>query len=257
MQEPANDQAPLKEGIGRDGIQKDLAKVSTKLRVRNTFIDMPERSPSLERFYEERLVRSTPPTVPGTANPSAGNSRPPSGPPSSAGSATIPGSGAQKGAAGVLHQKVDENYGYTCLGIAGGNDGSARVDAASCSNTTAAGDERGRASGAISTTTYSDAGHAAADQADDCLDPEGPVLGSPGFPSRGSALHKWGVCKPCAFVDQALCKNGVDCQFCHLCKPGERKRRKKERLAMKREALAESRAVRETGSCLPGYAPVL
>jgi hypothetical protein len=75
--------------------------------------------------------------------------------------------------------------------------------------------------------------------------------------SRGSALHRWGACKPCAFVFKEGCNDGLDCRFCHLCEPGERKRRKKERLAMKREALAESRAVRETGSCLPGYAPVL
>jgi len=48
-------------------------------------------------------------------------------------------------------------------------------------------------------------------------------------PSRGSALHPWGACKPCAFVFQEGCANGADCDFCHLCEPGERKRRKKER----------------------------
>lgn len=47
--------------------------------------------------------------------------------------------------------------------------------------------------------------------------------------SRGSALHAVGACKPCAFVFQDGCANGVDCEFCHLCDPGERKRRKKER----------------------------
>lgn len=47
--------------------------------------------------------------------------------------------------------------------------------------------------------------------------------------SRGSALHSVGACKPCAFVFQDGCANGVDCEFCHLCDPGERKRRKKER----------------------------
>ncbi|CAK0873518.1 unnamed protein product [Prorocentrum cordatum] len=66
----------------------------------------------------------------------------------------------------------------------------------------------------------------------------GPVLGSAVFPSRGSALHQWGVCKPCAFVFQAGCNTGVDCQFCHLCEPGERKRRKKERVAKRRVAHA-------------------
>lgn len=47
--------------------------------------------------------------------------------------------------------------------------------------------------------------------------------------SRGSALHMVGACKPCAFVFQDGCANGTDCEFCHLCDPGERKRRKKER----------------------------
>jgi hypothetical protein len=47
--------------------------------------------------------------------------------------------------------------------------------------------------------------------------------------SRGSALHAVGACKPCAFVFQDGCANGTDCEFCHLCDPGERKRRKKER----------------------------
>jgi hypothetical protein len=61
------------------------------------------------------------------------------------------------------------------------------------------------------------------------------LVDSPGLPSRGSALHEWGVCKPCAFVFQGGCKNAKDCQFCHLCEPGERKRRKKERLALRRE----------------------
>lgn len=48
-------------------------------------------------------------------------------------------------------------------------------------------------------------------------------------PSRGSALHSLGACKPCAFVFQNACANGVECEFCHLCDPGERKRRKKDR----------------------------
>jgi len=42
-------------------------------------------------------------------------------------------------------------------------------------------------------------------------------------------LHQWNACKPCAFMFQGGCKNGVECDFCHLCEQGERKRRKKER----------------------------
>lgn len=68
-----------------------------------------------------------------------------------------------------------------------------------------------------------------------------PPLGSQVLPSRGSALHRYGACKPCAFVFREGCRGGVDCQFCHLCDPGERKARKKERLAMKREVREETR----------------
>jgi len=55
-------------------------------------------------------------------------------------------------------------------------------------------------------------------------------------PSRGSALHKFGACKPCAFVGHGVCRNGANCQFCHLCEPGEKKRRRKEWLETKRQA---------------------
>lgn len=59
----------------------------------------------------------------------------------------------------------------------------------------------------------------------------GPEVFPPasGMPSRGSALHSWGSCRPCAFFYQEGCNNKQDCEFCHLCDPGERKRRKKER----------------------------
>mmetsp|Transcript_61540 Transcript_61540/g.161654 ORF Transcript_61540/g.161654 Transcript_61540/m.161654 type:complete len:132 (+) Transcript_61540:312-707(+) len=62
-----------------------------------------------------------------------------------------------------------------------------------------------------------------------------PVVGSADMPSRGSALHQWGACKPCAFVVHGACKNDVQCEFCHLCEPGEKKRRRKDWLEHKRE----------------------
>lgn len=67
-------------------------------------------------------------------------------------------------------------------------------------------------------------------------------LGSPELPSRGSALHAWRACKPCAFFFQDGCANKEECEFCHLCEPGERKRRKKDRKVQKREA-AEQRVM--------------
>jgi len=63
---------------------------------------------------------------------------------------------------------------------------------------------------------------------------EKPTLGSAQLPSRGSALHRWGACKPCAFVFAGGCSNDVDCEFCHLCGPGEKRRRRKERQVQKK-----------------------
>jgi len=50
------------------------------------------------------------------------------------------------------------------------------------------------------------------------------------LPSFGSRDHSQAKCKPCAFIwTQEGCKNGSACAFCHLCEPGEKKRRQKER----------------------------
>jgi len=48
------------------------------------------------------------------------------------------------------------------------------------------------------------------------------------LPSMGSADHRFGTCKPCAFIHTKGCKTGKDCKFCHLCEAGSSKRRKKE-----------------------------
>jgi len=58
-----------------------------------------------------------------------------------------------------------------------------------------------------------------------------PELGSPEFPTVGSSNHRLGTCKPCAFAHRTGCENGTNCAFCHLCEPGEKKRRQKRRLA--------------------------
>jgi hypothetical protein len=53
-------------------------------------------------------------------------------------------------------------------------------------------------------------------------------VGSPELPSVGSADHASGTCKPCAyFAHSRGCANGLQCQFCHFCPPGELKRRQK------------------------------
>jgi len=50
--------------------------------------------------------------------------------------------------------------------------------------------------------------------------------------SAGSDLHATGGCKPCAWMykDESGCRNGESCKYCHLCPPGEVKRRKRDKL---------------------------
>ncbi|CAK9076705.1 C3H1-type domain-containing protein [Durusdinium trenchii] len=42
----------------------------------------------------------------------------------------------------------------------------------------------------------------------------------------GSTGHHLRICKPCTLWNTNACKDGKDCKFCHLCKPGEKKQRK-------------------------------
>jgi len=56
-----------------------------------------------------------------------------------------------------------------------------------------------------------------------------PVPVSDTFPSLGSAGHAQADCKPCAFLHSKGCSSGALCKFCHLCAPGEKKRRQKDR----------------------------
>eukprot|EP00411_Alexandrium_monilatum_P039028 CAMPEP_0175410320 /NCGR_PEP_ID=MMETSP0095-20121207/41556_1 /TAXON_ID=311494 /ORGANISM="Alexandrium monilatum, Strain CCMP3105" /LENGTH=437 /DNA_ID=CAMNT_0016709283 /DNA_START=14 /DNA_END=1324 /DNA_ORIENTATION=- len=60
----------------------------------------------------------------------------------------------------------------------------------------------------------------------------------PTFPSVGSRKHFLKSCKPCAFLYTKGCANGVNCEFCHLCEAGEKKRRVKEKTERKRRQLA-------------------
>jgi hypothetical protein len=44
--------------------------------------------------------------------------------------------------------------------------------------------------------------------------------------SVGSSKHHEGKCKPCAFYHKPRgCESGLSCTFCHICPPGEKKRR--------------------------------
>jgi len=64
-----------------------------------------------------------------------------------------------------------------------------------------------------------------------------PAVGSSELPTVGSQMHRWGTCSPCAHAHSNKgCKNGVECQFCHLCEPGELKRRQKMKRMAQRQA---------------------
>jgi len=65
----------------------------------------------------------------------------------------------------------------------------------------------------------------------------GAVVGSHDIPNVGSLRHEYRQCKPCAFFNSKGCNDGSECRFCHLCDSGEKKRRKKERAALRRQAL--------------------
>jgi len=55
-----------------------------------------------------------------------------------------------------------------------------------------------------------------------------PEVGDPEMPTVGSVQHDSGRCKPCAFIWKEVgCNSGVNCLYCHICGPNERRRRKK------------------------------
>lgn len=61
-----------------------------------------------------------------------------------------------------------------------------------------------------------------------------------GLWSVGSSAHDIGTCKPCAFLWKDItkpgCQNGRECVFCLLCPPGEVKKRKKQKMFMRKVA---------------------
>lgn len=79
------------------------------------------------------------------------------------------------------------------------------------------------------------------------------AVGTIGAPSRGSTQHGVGRCKPCAFVHRPTgCAGGVECKFCHLCEPGEKKLRQKQKHeAVRLHKLARQAKVAQNGdSCI-------
>lgn len=63
-----------------------------------------------------------------------------------------------------------------------------------------------------------------------------PMPNSQELPSIGSRMHLFDLCKPCAYVFDKGCSNGSLCEYCHLCPPGELKRRQKVRRSAQRRS---------------------
>eukprot|EP00450_Noctiluca_scintillans_P000082 CAMPEP_0194495016 /NCGR_PEP_ID=MMETSP0253-20130528/12746_1 /TAXON_ID=2966 /ORGANISM="Noctiluca scintillans" /LENGTH=247 /DNA_ID=CAMNT_0039336209 /DNA_START=153 /DNA_END=896 /DNA_ORIENTATION=- len=68
--------------------------------------------------------------------------------------------------------------------------------------------------------------------------------------SVGSLEHGTGRCKPCAFFHTRGCQLGSGCLFCHVCPPGE-KRRRKQVQRLKCPSSADNRRQEEKVSCDP------
>jgi len=70
-----------------------------------------------------------------------------------------------------------------------------------------------------------------------------PPPGEP-VPSKGSARHYNGTCRPCAWLhrsDGSGCRNAESCLYCHLCPEGELKRRKKVKMQRRMEEVRQLR----------------
>merc|ERR1712050_370348 len=63
-----------------------------------------------------------------------------------------------------------------------------------------------------------------------------PEVKNPSTLSIGSMLHHKGECRPCAFYHTRGCENKEACEFCHVCGPGEQKKRLKQHRLAKRNA---------------------
>mmetsp|Transcript_23633 Transcript_23633/g.67788 ORF Transcript_23633/g.67788 Transcript_23633/m.67788 type:complete len:483 (-) Transcript_23633:175-1623(-) len=219
---PLDNKGEKDDGEDEDGEDKEY-------HIKNTFIDTPlQRSPSLEKFIGIRRVNSSPPALFEqmlTAQPDPFGMQP-----GRCGSEQ--GREADVCGADNSRQLLEEEL------LSG-----AHTDSDSSSNSDVGGSTRagtqagsGQLPEARMDPCTASAGSASTACADGVVLVAGVQVGTAEYPSRGSALHKFGACKPCAFVGHGVCRNGLNCQFCHLCEPGEKKRRRKEWLETKRQA---------------------
>merc|ERR1711972_330865 len=177
--------------------------------IRNTFIDAGIGRPlSLEEFYEERRVHSCPVQLP-------------------------PGLGDEEAQERQSRRSATHESTIISSAVAAAAAASAAAVAATrCwlqraprSNVACCQTDRAQNSSAMPNAPILLLAEALAE----------PELGSPEKPTVGSVGHNSGTCKPCAFYHTKGCGNGVECGFCHLCPPGEKKRRQKDKFASQRE----------------------
>uniref|UniRef100_A0A7S0A2R6 C3H1-type domain-containing protein n=1 Tax=Pyrodinium bahamense TaxID=73915 RepID=A0A7S0A2R6_9DINO len=208
------------------------------LCVRNTFIDcLQVRPPSLDEFIQERLVKSCPtsgvseldgqqlevsrgqpfnyaPCVAGHTGTLNGDGDSNSEC-STADSARATGGPRQPAhTSAVILELAREGIAVGAPQLRAPGSG----DASGAGRPAGAGGAAPQSAGLLREAAAVEAGPAAG---------EGPQ----DLPSVGSAGHYAGRCKPCAFVNSKGCSIGKDCQFCHICEPGEKKRRQKEKRA--------------------------
>jgi len=189
--------------------------------VKNTFIDFPAweslRNPSLEGFFQERLLKSCPASHAKPIEESLGASL------LNPLEALL--AGAEDQALNVEHQAVRSISLEECLRDI--EDKYQNLETYDDSLSTKANTDEDNASptpGLLS------------DAEEDVKPRAISLTNGLGLWSVGSAQHHLGNCKPCAFLwkDANGCQNGANCIFCHMCPPGEVKQRKKQKLAMRK-----------------------
>lgn len=80
------------------------------------------------------------------------------------------------------------------------------------------------------------------------VSPPHPLAAERAVPSVGSALHASRQCKPCGFFYSKGCDNGAACTFCHVCPPGEKRRRQKEKFASTSKSSAPAQKLQQPAS---------
>jgi len=229
-------------------VNGDSEVLYSKLRIHNTFITFPENTqPSLEGFYQPRLIRSWPTSKVDEADTEIVV-------PGNAEGQVVPNTEAD-------HDDTSDFWPVSTSVDAIANAPWRRnaVDDCTEATTIVAGGatawvagEEGKSCGSADSNSF----EMAAPQVEALLNfpdrHETHFLGSDELPTRGSSNHYIKKCKPCAFLLKT-CRNGIECPFCHLCDIAEKRRRKKERVELRRAI----KSVRATASNLGNRAPFL